>query len=179
MPAYIYGPITTVPPVFSFNNYIFSNPAISTNSFTYVLTSSINTGVPYWNAVRSAGGNFAIGNGTGGGFAFLTCPYQQFLIFQGNGISISQTLTLLSGTYILNMYIAVRPNLYVISHQIYVYMNNNLIYTSSLDTTSTNWTNYTSTFTVTTNNYLFKFIANNATSDSSIGLTNIILTKIG
>ena len=160
----------------SFANYNFALPAQAAN--TYANYHTPNT-ITNW----THNGYMKIANGTGGGFAFSTCPFGQFLINQCyspdgtiNG-SISQIFYLSATTYTLSFWAAVRPGGYDPAQQVSVLVDDTTCYTSSFTTSSTAWTQYTFDFTVQVTGlhtiYIKFILPSTVTADTSIGITQI------
>ena len=152
----------------SFANYNFALPSITAN--TYLYTGTISGWMP-------TGGGSVIGNGTGGGFGFITCPYTQFLIFQGNG-TMSQIIYLCTGLYSISFWAAIRGGAYSILQQVSIVVGGTTYFTSSFTTSNTTWKQYFVNFPISTNGtYTIGFNFAGDTTGSSIGIANILLYK--
>ena len=155
----------------SFVNYNFALPSISTNTYIYTGT------IPGWTIT---GYNSIVGSGNG--FGFTTCPYTQFLIWQNTAGypigTIYQSIYLYTGSYTISFWAAVRGGIYSTIQQVSVIVGGTTYFTSALTTSSTAWTQYFVNFPILTNGiYTITFSFSVATTDSSIGITNILLYK--
>ena len=173
-----------VPTYIYLTNYNFTTPAQINNTFTYYLSggnggTGTTTAITGWSI---SNGSIAIVNNTG--FSYFPSPLSptgtaQFLLLEWGGQVASQSIYLTAFTYTCSFYAAVRSSGYAIAQQLSFSIDGTNAWTSAFTTGNTNWNKYTFNFTISSpGNHTIGFSTTAATTDSSIGLTQIIITAV-